>query len=312
MIPHSTMKSSLSKNNNTCGSVEAAPPTFKTLRLLSGRYLHMLWLGSAATHEDQMNENNTAAGKYNDDHSGGGEMLKVISVSQSLGSSDAPVEETPSDIRSQDNSDIHAAEAEAAFKRSRSPVSAALATLAKRCPPQLGRKTKTKRQYSSLEQENSPKLAGKRRQPIGWGRPRQEEVLLSWLTHALVPSDRQPSDMPSDVHAQDKKITKDPCDSEAGDASPKSVSGVLVKQPKTARRISFASIPEERWSFWITRPLCTTRASETSAQGDLQPPTSPPDHSRTPPNSAVRFSSAYASCFANPQRQPSAIRWKLP
>ncbi|KAG1779203.1 hypothetical protein EV702DRAFT_1195700 [Suillus placidus] len=257
------MKSSLSQNNNTCGSVEATP-TFKTLRLLSGRYLHMLWSGSAATHEDQMNEDDTAA-----------------------------------------------AEAGAAFQRSRSPVSAALATLAKHCPPQLGRKTKKKRQYSSLEQENSPKLAGKRRQPIGWGGPRQEEVLLSWLTHALVPSDVQPSDMPFDVHAQDKKI-EDPCDSEAGDPSPKSVSHVLVTQPKTTRRISLASMPEERWSFWITRPLCTTRASETSAQGDLQPATSPPDHSRTAPIPAVRFSSAYASCFANPQRQPSAIHWKLP
>ncbi|KAG2037654.1 hypothetical protein BDR03DRAFT_956494 [Suillus americanus] len=295
------MKFSLSQTNAR-GSVEVASPTFNIPRLrLSRRYLHMLWSGSAATHEDHMDEDDTDAGderNYTDDRSVGVETLELISVSQASG-------EAPHDIRSQNDFDIDAAETEIAFQRLRSPVAAALETLAKHCPPQFGRRAKTKRQYSSLEQENSPKIARKRRHLIGWGRPRQEEDLLSWLTHALTPSD---------VHAQDKKIAKDPCDSEVGNASPKSGSHVSVKRLKTTRRTSLTSIPEERWSYWLTRPLRTTRTSDISAQGDLQPATSPPDHSQTPPIPPVRFSSAsaYASCFANPQRQPSVIRWKLP
>jgi hypothetical protein len=72
------MKLSLSKNN-TGGSVEAAPSTFvrltflnsctiptdrpeqKTPRLFSGRYLSVLLSGSAATHEDQTDEDKTTA-----------------------------------------------------------------------------------------------------------------------------------------------------------------------------------------------------------------------------------------------------------
>lgn len=187
-------------------------------------------------------------------------------------------------------------------------MSIALATLAKHCQPQLGRKTKTKRQFSSLEQESPSKITRKRPRFTSWGRPRQEDVPLSQLTDALVPSDAQSSDMPSDMHAQDKKITEDPCDSEIRDAFPPSVSGVSVKRPKTAYRVSLASIPEERRSFWLTRPLRT----DILAQGDLQPATSPPSHSQSPPTPAVRFSSVYASCFARPQRQPSVIHWKLP
>lgn len=299
------MKLSLSKNN-TGGSVEAAPSTFKTPRLLSGRHLSVLLSGSAATHEDQTDEDKTTASnerKYNDAYDGrsvGGETLQIIPVTQGL-------EETPSDIRFKHDPDINA---EAAFQRSRSPVSVALATLAKHCPPQLGRKAKTKRQFSSLEQESPPKKARKRPRFTGWGRPRQEEVLLSWLTHALVPADVQSTDMPSDIHAQDKIITEGPCGSEVRDAFPPSVSHVSVKRPKTACRVSIASIPEERWSFWLTRPLRTTRTSDILAQGDLQPATSPP--SQTPPITAVQFSSVYASCFARPQRQPSVIHWKLP
>ncbi|KAG1821178.1 uncharacterized protein BJ212DRAFT_1551038 [Suillus subaureus] len=293
------MKFSLSQNN-AGGSVEAAPPAFNTPRLrLSGRYLHVLWSGSAATHEDQMNETDTVAGdetKYTGDRSVGVETLEIISVPEGSGSSDTPVEETLPDGRSPHGSVTDAAKAEVTLQRLRSPVAAALATLAKHCPPQLGWKAKTKRQYSSLEQEDSPKITRKRRQLIGWGRPRQEEDLLSWLTHALVPSYVQPSDVPSDVHAQDNKIAEDPCDS------------VSVKGLST----SLASIPEERWSYWLTRPLRTTRTSDALALEDLQSPTFPPDHSQTPPIPAVRFSSAYASCFANPQRQPSVIRWKLP
>ncbi|KAG1887251.1 hypothetical protein F4604DRAFT_1720935 [Suillus subluteus] len=269
------MKFSLSQNN-AGGSVEAAPTTFNMPRLRPSRRT-----------------------KYTDDHSVG-EMLEIISVPQCSG-------ETPHVIRSQHDSDIDAAGAEMAFQRLRSFVAEALGTLAKHCPPQLGRKAKTKRQQSSLEQENSSKIARKRRHLIGWGRPRQEEDLLSWLTHSLVPPD-----MSSDVHAEDKKIAEGPCDSEVGNASPKSVSHVSVKRLKIARRTSLTSIPEERWSYWLTRPLCTTRMSGISAQGDLQPPASPPDRSQTPPIPAVRFSSAYASCFANTQRQPSVIRWKLP
>ncbi|KAG1750187.1 hypothetical protein EDB19DRAFT_1904425 [Suillus lakei] len=289
------MKSSLSQNNAD-GSVEAAPPTFNTPRLLSGRYLHMLWSGSAATREDRLDDDNTATSdeghvavtcgvfmslttplnrKYNDCYIGG-ETLGVISVSQALG-------ETSVGVCSKRDSDTDIVEV---FQHSRSPVSAALAALIKHIPLQLGRKAKTSPRDSSLEQENYPKIARKRRHLIGLGRPRQEEVLLSWLTHALVPSDVLPSDaqfVPSDVHDQDKKIAEDPCDSEVGNASPKSVSHVTVKQRKTAHRISLASIPEERSSYWLTRSLRTTRTTGTSAQRDLQLPTSPPDHSRTPP-----------------------------
>jgi hypothetical protein len=118
------MKSLLSKNN-TGGSVEAAPPTFvrltflnsctipthcpeqKTPRLLSGRYLSVLWSGSAPTHEDQTYEDKTTARhgvfvkcgvfyvtddcpinrKYNDAYNGHsvGETLQIISVTQGLG-----------------------------------------------------------------------------------------------------------------------------------------------------------------------------------------------------------------------------------
>ncbi|KAG2060810.1 hypothetical protein BDR06DRAFT_947301, partial [Suillus hirtellus] len=137
--------------------------------------------------------------KYNDNHSVRGVTLEIISVPQDSG-------ETPSDIRSKQDSDIDASEGETpsgihsrqdsdasegetAFQRSQSPVTAALAVLAKHCPPQLGRKTKTKRQYSLLEQEDSPKIARKRRQLTGLGCPRQDDVLLAWLTHALAPSD---------------------------------------------------------------------------------------------------------------------------
>jgi len=188
-------------------------------------------------------------------------------------------------------------------------VAAVLAKLAKHCPPQLGQKAKTERQYSSLEPENSPKIARKRRQLTGWSRPRQEKVLFSWLTHALMPSDVRPCDGLSDVHAQDKKISEDSCDLEIGDAFSKSVSHVSVKRQTIARRTSLATIPEERWPFWLTRPLRTTQTSNTSAQGDLQPST---DHNQTPLIPSVRFSSANASCFANIRRQPSVIRWKLP
>ncbi|KAG2093510.1 uncharacterized protein F5147DRAFT_421211 [Suillus discolor] len=312
------MQSSLSQNN-AGGSVEASPPIFKTLRLLSGRYLHMFWSGSVATHEDEMDDDITAAGderKYNDNCSVGGETLEIISVPQGSGETPSDIRskqdsasegETPSGIRSRQDSDIDASEGEAAFQRSQSPVTAALAALARHCPPQLGRKTKTTRFYSSLEQEDSPKIARKRRQLTGLGRPRQDDVLLAWLTHALAPSDVR-----SDGHAQDQKNDEDPCNSKVGNTSPKSVSHASVKRRGTAHKISLTSIQEGRRSYWLTRPLRTTRTFDTSAQGDLQPPTSPPDNSQTPPIPAVQFPSAYPSCFANPQRQPSVIRWKLP
>jgi hypothetical protein len=74
------MKFSLSQNN-AGGSVEAATPTFVRLTFLnsctvptnrpeqnriprlrlSGRYVDKLWSGSAATHEDQMDDDDTAA-----------------------------------------------------------------------------------------------------------------------------------------------------------------------------------------------------------------------------------------------------------
>lgn len=241
-----------------------------------------------------MNEDDTAADderKYNDDSTVGGETLEIISVPQG---------EIPPDLCSQPNSDIDSAEAEGTFQRSR--LAAALVAVAKHCPPQLGWQAKTKRQHNSLEQENSPKIARKQRQLVGFGRPRQEEELLSWLTHALVPSD---------VHAQDKKITEEPCGSQVGEPSPKFVSHISVKR-QTAHRISLSSIPEERWSYWLTRPLRRGGTSDASAQGDLQPPTSVPGHSRTPSIPATRFTSAYASCFASGQRQPSVIRWKRP
>ncbi|KAG1876763.1 hypothetical protein C8R48DRAFT_688455 [Suillus tomentosus] len=234
---HPMMQSSLSQNN-AGGSVEASPPIFKTLRLLSGRYLHMLWSGSATTHEDEMDDDITAAGderKYNDNCSVGGETF--ISVPQGSGETlsdirsrqdsniDASEGETPSGIRSRQDSDIDASEGETAFQRSQSPVTAALAALTRHCPPQLGRKTKTKRLYSSLEQEDSPKIARKRRQLTGLGRPRQDDVLLAWLTHALAPSDVR-----SDRHAQDQKIDEDSCNSKVVNTSPKSVCHVSVKR----------------------------------------------------------------------------------
>ncbi|KAG1736602.1 hypothetical protein EDD22DRAFT_959743 [Suillus occidentalis] len=323
------MKSLLSKNT-TGGSVEAAPPTFVRLTFLKYRDLSSAvispYFGQALLLRmriKRMKDKTTASDerhgvfvtcgvfyvtddcpinrKYNNAYNGssvGVETLQIISVTQGL-------EETPSDILFQHDPDINA---KAAFQRSQSPVSVALATLAKHCPPQLGRKTKTKRQFSSLEQESPLKITRKRPRFTSWGRPRQEEVLLSWLTHALVPSNVQSSDMPSDMHAQDKKITEDPCDPEGRDDFPPSASHVSVKRPKTACRVSLASIPEERRSFWLTRPLRT----DISAQGDLQPATSPPSHSQSPPIPAARFSSVYASCFARPQRQPSVIHWKLP
>ncbi|KAG1835203.1 hypothetical protein EV424DRAFT_1359493 [Suillus variegatus] len=257
--------------------------------------------------------------KYNNNCSVGGEALEIISVPQGSGETpsdirswqdsniDASEGETPSGIRSRQDSDIDASEGETAFQRSQSPVTAALAALAKHCPPQLGRKTKTKRQYSSLEQEDSPKIARKRRQLTGLGRPRQDDVLLAWLTHALAPSDVR-----SDGHAQDQEIDEDPCNSKVGNTSPKSVSHVSVKRRETANKFPLTSIQEGRRSYWITRPLRTTRTFDTSDQRDLRPPTSPPDNSQTPPIPAVRFPSAYPSYFANPQRQPSVIRWKLP
>ncbi|KAG2140063.1 hypothetical protein DEU56DRAFT_798374 [Suillus clintonianus] len=337
------MKTSLPQNNPG-GSVDAAPPTSvraqpssilvpfrlivpeqKTPRLLSGRYLHMRQSGSAAMHEDLLDEDETdqtyvalTCGvvflyvidnsllnrKYNDGRSFG-ETLKFISVPQ-----DPAVGETLSDICAEHDSDSVIVEATATFQHSQlsvssvtSGVSATIATLAKHCPPQIGWKAKTKRQYGSLEEDNPPRIARKQRQLLSWGRPRQEEVLLAWLTHALVPSD---------VHAQpaqDKKIAQDPCDSEVENASWRSISHVSVKRRKTAHVTSISK--EERRSCWLTRPLRTTWTSGTPAQEDLPHSNSPLDHSRTLPVPAVRFTSAYASCFANAHRQPSIIRWKL-
>ncbi|KAG1733650.1 uncharacterized protein EDB91DRAFT_636266 [Suillus paluster] len=302
------MKSSLSQINAD-GSVKVTP---KTPRILSGRYLHMLWAGSAAMDEDQSDEGDTSASdnSHTDDRSAVAETVKITSKSP---------DETPCNICAEDNSDIIIDEAEPTFQRSRSPVSsvtsgvsAALATLAKHCPPQLGwnSKIKTKRPHSSLEEEISPRIIRKRRQLIGWGHLQQEEVLLAWLTHALVPSDS----LPSEVLAQDKSVAHDPCDSEIENTPSQVISHVSVKRRKTAHRISLTPIPEaeERWPYWLTRPLRTPWTFGSPLREDPPPRTSPPSHSPTPPIPAVRFSSAYASCFANAHRQPSVICWKLP
>ncbi|KAG2367006.1 hypothetical protein BDR07DRAFT_1373158 [Suillus spraguei] len=261
------MKFSLSKNN-AGGSVEAASPTFKTLRCLSGRYLHMLWSGSATRHEDQMNEDDTV-----DDE----RHVQVVKF--------APSEEK--------------------FWRLFQYLKEKFRLTSAPSPILISIQPKLKEHFSAhdwLQHWQGSQTLSTAAWTASWGRPRQEEELLSWLTHALVPSD---------VHAQDKKIA-DLCDSQVEDASPKFVSRVSIKWRETTRRISVASIPEERWSYWLTRPLRTARKSDASAQGDLQPPTSLSDHSRTPSIPATRFSSAYASCFASPERQPSVIHWKRP
>ncbi|KAG0694803.1 hypothetical protein DFH29DRAFT_1006013 [Suillus ampliporus] len=334
------MKSSLSQTNPG-GSVEATPvrstsmlsffvsanttaPEQKTPRLLSGRYLHTLWPSSGAAHEDRHDHDNTVTSddrKYSDDRFAAAETLQTISVTRTQGS-----DEIPCNISAEKKSDIIIVEAETVFQhlRSRSPVSsvtfgvsAALATIAKHCPPQLGWKTKTKRRCSSLEENNSPRTATKRRQLVGWGRPRQEEVLLSWLTHALVPSDLLPSDVyvaPSDGLVQDEQVAQDPCDSELGNIPQQHVSHVSVKRRKIAHRTSLTCIPEgeERSPCWLTRPVRAPRTFSLSPQRDLQPQTSPLSHGPTPPITVEPSSGAYASCFANAHRQPSIIRWKLP
>ncbi|KAJ8587517.1 hypothetical protein M405DRAFT_821495 [Rhizopogon salebrosus TDB-379] len=183
-----------------------------------------------------------------------------------------------------------------------SGVSTALATLAKHCPTPLGWNTKSKRRYSALETEDSLKITGRRRRLIGLSHPRQEEVLFAWLTHALVPSD---------APGPHKEVSQNPRDSEVAAALQESIVHISVKRRKTAHRVSLTSIPEvdERWSYWLTRPLRTPWTFGASPGMDPLSPTSPPSRSSTPSNPVAP--SAYASCFASPHRPPSVIRWKL-
>ncbi|OJA09459.1 hypothetical protein AZE42_02629 [Rhizopogon vesiculosus] len=187
-----------------------------------------------------------------------------------------------------------------------SGVSAALATLAKHCPTPIAWKVKSKRQHSALETEDSPKITKRRRQLIGLGRPRQEEVLLAWFTHALVPSD---------VHGECEEVVQNPCDLEVERAPHESISHISIKRRKTAHRVSLTSIPEvdEGWSYWLARPLRTPWTFGASPGVDLSSSNFLSSRRLTTsvPVALVSSSRAYASCFAAPHRPPSVIHWKL-
>jgi len=208
---------------------------------------------------------------------------------------------------------IVAVDAEPTLQGSRSAassgVSAALLTLAKHCPNQLGWKTRSKRRYGALEAEDPPKTSRRHRQLIGLGRPRQEEVMFTWLTHPLAPPD---------VHGDSTEVVQNPCDSEVATAQQESSSHISIKRRKTAHRVSLTSIPEvdEGWSAWLTRPLRTPGTFETSSTPETTSRctslTSHLSHRLTTSATVAPVSSAYASCFASPHRPPSVIHWKFP
>lgn len=319
----------------------------KSPRRLSGRYLHMIWTASVTTRKggddetlpDINSHDERTDGRYADSFT-----FIFIRHQRSLHYSTRCAQPVPEEAGKIDSGTgghrVHskssivadhrlvgktgvAVDAEPTLQDSRSAassitsgVSAALLTLAKHCPTQLGWKTKSKRRYGALEAEDPPKTSKRHRQLIGLGRPRQEEVLLTWLTHPMVPSD---------VHGESTEVVQNPCDSEVATAQQESSSHISIKRRKTAHRVSLTSIPEvdEGWSAWLTRPLRTPGTLETSSTPETTSTACGGDASRctsltsylsrslTTSATVAPVSSAYASCFASPHRPPSVIHWKF-